>query len=95
MSAKELTLRQQIAQALEDKPRGVREISQLFRIREKEVLDHLQHIAKSGRLNIDPPFCQKCGFIFKKRERLNSPSRCPICRSEYINPPRYHLSGRK
>lgn len=95
MNEKEMTLRQEIAKALEDKPRGLREISHIFRIREKEVLDHLQHIAKSGRLAIDPAFCQKCGFIFKKRERLNTPGRCPMCRSELISPPRYQFSCRK
>lgn len=95
MSGKYLTLRQEIAKALKDKPRGLREISKIFRLGEKEVLEHLQHIARSAKLDIEPAFCQKCGFVFKKRERLNTPSRCPICRSEFISPPRYQLSWRK
>ncbi len=95
MSAKTLTLRQEIAKALEGQPRGLREIAKIFRLGEKEVLEHLHHIAKSAKLNMEPAFCQKCGFIFKKRDRLSTPSRCPICRSEFICPPRYHLSCRK
>ena len=69
----------------------LREISQLFRIREKDVLDHLQHIARSARLKMEPAACLECGFFFKKRERLNTPSRCPLCKSESISPPRYQV----
>ena len=85
------TIRQEIAEALEREPLGLREISQLFRIREKEALDHLGHIAKSTGLKMDPAECQRCGFSFKKRTRLNAPSRCPLCKSESISPPRYQI----
>jgi predicted Zn-ribbon and HTH transcriptional regulator len=88
------SLRKEIAEALNRNPLGLREISQLFRIREREALDHLQHIAKSAhpkKFSMDPAQCKRCGFIFKKRDRLNTPSRCPICRSESITPPRYQI----
>lgn len=91
MDEKPQTLRKEIARALEEGPMDLREISQLFRIREKEALEHLQHIARSFRLKMDPPICQRCGFTFKKRERLNTPSRCPLCKSESISPPRYQI----
>ena len=89
---KPLTIRQEIAEALARGPLDLRAISQLFRIREREALDHLQHIARSARLRMEPAVCQRCGFSFKKRERLNTPSRCPICKSESISPPRYQLA---
>lgn len=92
MNEKNMTLRQEIFQTLAEEAHSLREIAKLFRIREKEVLDHLQHIAKSGKIGIEPAVCQKCGFVFKKRERLSSPSRCPMCRSEFISPPRYRAS---
>ena len=88
------SLRKEIAEALHGNSLDLREISQLFRIREREVLDHLQHIAKSAhpkKLSMDPAQCRRCGFIFKKRDRLSTPSRCPICRSESITPPRYQI----
>lgn len=88
---KPLTIRQEIAEALARGPLDLRAISQLFRIREREALDHLQHIARSARLKMEPAVCQRCGFSFKKRERLNTPSRCPICKSESISPPRYRI----
>jgi predicted Zn-ribbon and HTH transcriptional regulator len=41
------TLRKKIAEALEGESLDLREISKLFGIKEKEVLDHLKHIEKS------------------------------------------------
>ena len=91
MDEKPQTLRKEIARSLEEGPMDLREISQLFRIREKEALDHLQHISRSARIKMEPALCQRCGFSFKKRDRLNTPSRCPICKSESIVPPRYQI----
>lgn len=88
------TLREEIAEALERGALDLRGISQRFGIREREVLDHLQHISRSARpkrLAMEPAACQRCGFVFKKRERFSTPSRCPICRSESISPPRYRI----
>jgi len=90
-----LTLRKKIAEALEKEYLDLREISQLFGIKEREVLDHLAHIersARSGRFTIEPASCTHCGFSFKKRSRLNTPSRCPLCKNESISPPRFHLA---
>ncbi len=88
------TLRQQIAEALEERSLDVKEISHLFRVREKEVLDHLQHIARSKqdkRFKMEPASCLECGFVFKKRTRLNTPGKCPLCKSESISPPRFQI----
>ena len=89
-----LTLRRMIAEILKKESLDVREISQRFHLREKEVLDHLQHIARSvrgGRFIVEPASCERCGFSFKKRERLSKPSRCPVCRSEQILSPRFQI----
>jgi predicted Zn-ribbon and HTH transcriptional regulator len=88
------TIRKEIADLLEKEPLDLREISQILRIREKEVLDHLQHIARSvhpRKLTMEPAACLHCGFVFKKRERFSTPSRCPLCKSESISPPRYRI----
>jgi len=89
-----LTLRKKIAEALKGEFLDLREISKLFRIKEREALDHLEHIARSlhpGRLTVEPASCHQCGFSFKKRVRLNTPSRCPVCKSEHISPPRFKI----
>ena len=90
------TLRQEILEALVKEPFSLRELSKLFGLQEREVLGHLAHIARSAhprRLVMEPAVCNRCGFIFKKRERLSRPSRCPLCKEESITPPRYRISA--
>ena len=90
------TIRQQIMERLEDGPRTGIEISQMLGIREKEVYEHLPHVAQSvlaqGRkLIIHPSECLKCGYIFKDRTRFTRPSRCPKCRETHIQRPAYEI----
>jgi len=90
------TLRKKIAEALEGDFLDLREISKLFGIKEKEVLDHLVHIEKSARhrgFTMEAASCQQCGFSFQKRTRLSTPSRCPVCKSEHISPPRFKIDN--
>ncbi len=89
-----LTLRKKIAEALKEESFDLREISKRFGVKEREVLDHLEHIEKSihpKRLISESASCQECGFSFKKRTRLSTPGRCPVCRSEQISPPRFKI----
>ena len=88
------TLRKRIAGTLEKESLDVREISQRFGLKEKDVVDHLKHIARSvhgKRFVMEPASCGECGFSFRKRERLNTPSRCPICKNEQILSPRFQI----
>lgn len=89
------TIRQAIKELLLEQPLSALEISQSLGLPEKEVLDHLTHIAKAPgqgcRFHIIPAQCKHCGFVFKKRERLTIPSRCPICRGESIRRPRFEM----
>jgi predicted Zn-ribbon and HTH transcriptional regulator len=89
------TIRQAIKELLLEQPCSALELSQSLRLPEKEVLDHLSHIARAPgaeyAFEITPSVCRHCGFTFKKRERLTSPSRCPICRHEAISRPRFRL----
>jgi predicted Zn-ribbon and HTH transcriptional regulator len=89
------TIRKEILQALEQGPLTLREISQLFGVTEKEALEHLAHIVRSAgpkRFQMAPARCNTCGFSFKTRTRLNTPGRCPMCRSESIVPPRFQIN---
>jgi len=91
-----LTLRERIAKTLEKESLSLREISKLFGIKEREALDHLNHIAKSVHpepLTAEPASCKRCGFSFKKRTRLNTPGRCPVCKSEHVSPPRFKIDA--
>jgi predicted Zn-ribbon and HTH transcriptional regulator len=92
------TTRQAIKELLLEGPASTLYLSQRLSLPEKEVLDHLNHINRNpgpGYLfQITPAACKRCGFAFKKRQRLNIPSRCPICRHESITRPRFALVER-
>ncbi|MFW5640725.1 MAG: transcriptional regulator [Thermodesulfobacteriota bacterium] len=90
------TIRQQIIDLLTQESYDVRELSQALRISEKEVASHLDHVNKSvasqkRKLQVNPATCAECGFTFKDRKRLTKPSRCPKCKSQRIQSPRYRV----
>jgi len=91
-----MTKRQEIFQFLKQADFSARELSKAIGIREKEVYDHLKHIEKSAKskkikFKIVAAQCVSCGYTFKKRERLTRPGRCPICKKEQIDPPRFQI----
>lgn len=90
------TARKEIVSFLKEQTLSVRDISGYVRIPEKEVYAHLNHIKKSIardklKLIVDPATCKKCGFVFKKRERLSKPGKCPLCHHEAIEEPLYSI----
>lgn len=91
-----LTIRQAIKDLLLEQPFSALEISQRLSIAEKEVLEHLTHVARApgsgSHFQVQPSVCNRCGFAFKKRDRLTTPSRCPKCRHQSIRRPRFHIT---
>ena len=90
------TMRQQIIELLENNDHNAQELSQLLGISEKEVYTHMPHIgktlSKTGRsLTVLPSSCLSCGHQFKKRDRPEPPSKCPLCKSERITNPRFSI----
>jgi predicted Zn-ribbon and HTH transcriptional regulator len=91
------TVRQRMLALLGEKEMTARELSQTLGIREREVFDHLTHVARSvaaqgGRLTVLPVRCLSCGYVFEERKRFTRPSRCPRCKKSHIETPVYHLS---
>ena len=88
------TLRHEIVSLLDGEEFTAREISAAIGIPEKDVCAHLEHIQMHKRdlhLLITPAVCRKCGFVFRKRERLKKPGRCPVCRGELISEPLFSI----
>jgi len=89
------TPRQAMKELLAEQPRSSLELSQLLSLSEKEVLDHLAHLARAPgpgqQFQVIPAVCKHCGFIFRKRDRLTRPSRCPLCQHQTISRPRFAL----
>lgn len=81
---------------LEKQECDARIISQNLKIREKEVYQHIPHIIRSAaaakkKLIITPSQCNSCGYHFKDRKKPSKPGRCPECRKERIDPPRFKI----
>jgi hypothetical protein len=94
------TVRQMIQDFLEGDPATIREVSQGVGASEKDVVGHMEHLARSlprrgSELVVVPAECEKCGFVFRKRGRLRRPGRCPLCRSETIAEPLFSVRERK
>jgi predicted Zn-ribbon and HTH transcriptional regulator len=85
-----------VLQALGADPVSARDLSQRIGLSEREVTSHLRHLQKSlrrdtQRLQLTPPRCLDCDFVFHKRERLTRPGRCPVCRSTHLSEPLFSL----
>ena len=92
------TPRSALHEALLGRALTAREISSRTGMSEKDVAEHLEHLARSAarrgeRLIVEPAKCLACDFVFKTRGRLSTPGRCPECQSERIAPPAFRLAG--
>jgi len=90
------TVRRQILALLSGSSCTAKEISSAVRRPEKEIGGHLEHLRKSlraegRRLTQFPAGCRGCGFVFRKRERLKAPGRCPVCKGESISDPSFRV----
>ena len=95
---RQATVRAALYQALRAGPLTARELSARVGVPEKQVAGHLEHLGRSlkaggERLRVEPPRCLACGFLFRKRDRLSRPSRCPVCRGERLEAPRFSLGS--
>ena len=91
------TVRQRIRTFLEEgAPATAREISGEVRIPEREVFGHLAHLERTlhrqgMKLVVLPAECRHCGFVFRKRDRLSKPGRCPVCRHTSVSEPLFGI----
>jgi predicted Zn-ribbon and HTH transcriptional regulator len=72
------------------------EISQEIGIKEKDVYEHLPHVARSvavqgKNLVILPACCLDCGYVFRDRRRFTRPGRCPKCKGTHIERPAFEI----
>lgn len=90
------TIRQEMMELLFQREHAAIDLSQLLRIREKDVYEHLDHIRRSmgsqgKKLTVTPARCLECYYTFETRRRLSKPGRCPRCRGEHIEDPKYRV----
>ncbi|CAB50214.1 transcriptional regulator [Pyrococcus abyssi] len=90
--------REKIIELLLERDYSPSELARILEIKgkgaKKVILEDLKVIAKIAKregmvLLVKPAQCRKCGFTF--RPEINIPSRCPRCKSEWIEEPRFKL----
>jgi predicted Zn-ribbon and HTH transcriptional regulator len=91
------TIRDQLHKELRGGFVTARQLSTLVRISEKAIPAHLEHLRKSAagageRFEVEPAVCNKCDYVFEDRDKLTRPTRCPKCKGERIDPPRFRIS---
>lgn len=90
-----MTRRQQIAELLKQRSYSAKSLADIFGVAVKDIVEDLNHISLSVRpqqkLKVEPASCRSCGFAFKDRGRLNKPSRCPKCNSEWIEEQKFRV----
>lgn len=82
-----MTRRIEIEDILSKNNISLQDIANIYRVELKEILEDVDHIKKSikpKKLVMTPAQCRNCGFIFKERSKIKTPSKCPRCRHERI-----------
>lgn len=83
-----LTRREQIEALLRENPWTPRQLAEHFGADINEIFEDLNHVKLSVRhpfaFRLVPHKCRDCGFVFKDRQKLKTPSKCPRCRGESI-----------
>lgn len=95
------SIRQRMIKLLEsvEEPITAEDIARNLDIDVDDVYIHLAHLAKTVRrlssgkkaLLMVPPKCRKCGYVFKDLDKPKKPSKCPRCKSEWIEHPRFAI----
>ncbi len=80
------TRREQMISYLEASEYTVKDLAALIKSNMRDTIDDLDHIKHTvgKRLKTRSAECTSCHFVFRKRDRMNTPSRCPKCKSERI-----------
>ena len=92
--------RKDLIEILVEQPCTVEELAELLETKQKNVEQDLRHLLRSlrhqpYRVILTPPRCKHCGFDRFKPGKLQKPSRCPKCKSGFVEPPTVYLKRTK
>jgi len=86
----------QILEMLKKSSYTAKQLADIFECDLREIIEDLEHVFKTAkmlglRMVAQSAQCNSCGFVFKEREKLRTPSKCPECRSEDIKEPVFRI----
>lgn len=87
------TVRQAILERLDGRELAASVLSKELGQSEREINEHLTHMARAGLVAIVPAECGHCGFVFAGRDRAQKPGKCPSCKSSRIFAPSFTLQA--
>ena len=90
-----MTRREEIIKLLSEKKLTANSIAKIFDVELSEIIEDLEHIKKSikpKKLKQEPAYCKKCSFTFKERDKIRKPSKCPKCKSEWIQEALFYIN---
>ena len=94
-----MTRREEIIQMLKEQEMSLQHLANHFKTDLKELHEDFEHVKytarKQGGLVMRPAECRSCGFVFKERSKIKTPTKCPKCREERIFPPRFRIVDKK
>ncbi|PSQ43024.1 transcriptional regulator [Halobacteriales archaeon SW_7_68_16] len=95
MREADATTRERMVAFLREDDAALGTLANEFQVSTGVAADHLEHVAESlehedDRLLVAPPECRDCGFD-EFDDPINRPSRCPACKSEAIEEPRFTI----
>jgi len=71
------------------------QLAAMFKVELAEIVEDLSHLARSVRpvydLRMHPARCLNCDFAFMERAKVKAPTKCPKCKSEWIQAPLFFL----
>ena len=95
------TVRQRLLRWLDEDEYDFETLRDALELGVRDLERHLRHVEKTlrgrgGKLRVTSPRCRDCGFGFPGRtpKHLHPPGRCPRCRGERIDPPRFRAVDR-
>lgn len=90
-----MTRREEIEELLRQRPWTPKELADYFGAPMNEIIEDLEHVRRGTQnpfiFKYQPPKCRDCGFLFKERSKMKTPSKCPKCRSESMDDGRYFV----
>ncbi|MFO8016033.1 MAG: transcriptional regulator [Candidatus Woesearchaeota archaeon] len=84
-----MTRRREIIDTLKQSKMSAQDLANEYRTELRWIIDDLKHIRRTIEkeglsLRSEPAYCRKCGFVFRDRDKVKAPTKCPKCRSEWI-----------
>jgi transcriptional regulator len=96
----EQTGRHRLEVLLSDRPRSVEGLRRELQMSARELESELEHLDKTlrvrgSKIEIEPAECLGCGHVFAVRgaRRFHAPGRCPKCKAERVEEPRFFIAG--